>query len=99
MLDVLQIYTFISKTASPTAEGKEEPSKEDLPLGEGVLTVNLGIPLVFLCTKADVIQSNEKNIFTEQSVPLLLKTIRTNALLCIVAFLFIRWEHYSICFK
>lgn len=33
----------------------------DMPLGEGVLKVNLGIPIVVLCNKVDIIyQSGEK---------------------------------------
>lgn len=55
--------------------------KEELPLGEGVLEVNLGIPLVIICTKSDVIQANEKGIYTDQALQVLYKTIRTSALL------------------
>lgn len=33
----------------------------DMPLGEGVLKVNLGIPIIVLCNKVDIIhQNNEK---------------------------------------
>lgn len=55
--------------------------KEELPLGEGVLEVNLGIPLIILCTKSDVIQANEKEIFTDQALEVLFKHVRTTALL------------------
>jgi dynein light intermediate chain 1, cytosolic len=54
-----------------------------LPLGEGVLTVNLGLPLIVLCTKSDLIQSNDKGIFTEHSLEALNRSVRTSALLCI----------------
>lgn len=55
--------------------------KEELPLGEGVLEVNLGIPLVIVCSKSDVIQANDKGIFTDKALDVLCKHIRTAALL------------------
>ena len=55
--------------------------KEELPLGEGVLEVNLGIPLVIVCTKSDVIKANEKGIYTDQALEVLYKDIRTTSLL------------------
>ncbi len=55
--------------------------KEELPLGEGVLQVNLGVPLVVVCTKSDTISANEKGIFTDQALEVLNKNVRTTALL------------------
>ena len=65
------------------AEGGEADLKEELPLGEGVLTVNLGLPLIVLCTKSDLIQSNEKGLFNDHSLEAFRRSIRTSALLCI----------------
>lgn len=54
--------------------------KENLPLGEGVLEVNLGIPVIIICTKSDVIAANEKGIFNELALEVLNKNIRTTCL-------------------
>jgi len=45
------------------------------------LTVNLGIPLIIVCSKSDVIQSNDKGIYTDKALDILYKHIRTTALL------------------
>ena len=65
--------------------GTEESTelKKELPLGEGVLTVNLRVPLVILCTKSDVILSNEKGLYSDKSLEALYRSIRTMALSCI----------------
>ncbi len=43
--------------------------------------MNLGVPLIILCTKADVVQANDKGIFTDQALEVLYKNIRTTSLL------------------
>ena len=55
------------KTAAAGDEQDSDMSQDDMdvrldmPLGEGVLEVNLGIPVVILCNKVDLIlQSGEK---------------------------------------
>jgi len=53
-----------------------------MELGEGVLKVNLGMPLIIICTKSDAIQNNEKAMFNEQALDVLTRHIRTSALLC-----------------
>lgn len=53
-----------------------------MPLGEGILKVNLGIPLIILCTKSDTIEASEKGVFTDQLYEIYSKHIRTFALLC-----------------
>lgn len=60
---------------------KNEDLKAELPLGEGVLEVNLGIPLVVVCSKSDVIQANDKGVFTDKALEVLCKHIRTTSLL------------------
>ena len=70
-----------NKIRSIDPKAEEKSLKEELPLGEGVLQVNLGVPLIIVCTKSDVIQSNDKGIFNEQSLEVLYKNIRTTALL------------------
>jgi hypothetical protein len=64
--------------------GEEEKNlKNEIPLGEGVLKVNLGIPLIFLCTKCDTILLKEGGgLYTEQKLDVLYKFLRTQALLC-----------------
>lgn len=62
-------------------EGTDEDLKAELPLGEGVLEVNLGIPLIIVCSKSDVIQSNDKGIFTDKALDVLNKFVRTSSLL------------------
>ena len=32
----------------------------DIPLGEGVLKVNLGIPIIVICNKIDIISQNSE---------------------------------------
>ena len=56
----------------------------ELPLGEGVMTSNLGVPLIVLCTKSDVILSNEKGLFSDLFLEVLYKMIRTQALACMI---------------
>ena len=63
-------------------ESDQSALKEELPLGEGVLTVHVGVPLVVLCTKSDLIQSNERGFYTERSLDTFFQHIRTNALSC-----------------
>lgn len=60
----------------------EAKLKEELPLKEGVLRVNLRIPLIILCTKSDTIEASEKGVFTDQLYEVFSKHIRTTALLC-----------------
>lgn len=88
------VTTYIKNYQEPSAENDENKInkgsekidesklKEELPLGEGVLRVNLGIPLVILCTKSDTLDANEKGFLSEQSFDVFVKTIRTLGLLC-----------------
>ncbi len=61
-------------------ETEKAELKQALPLGEGVLSVNLGVPLVVLCTKSEAVQSAA--LFNEQSLETFCRQIRTSALLC-----------------
>lgn len=62
-------------------EETNEDLKAELPLDQGVLEVNLGIPLIIICSKSDIIQSNDKGIFTDKALEVLYKHIRNTALL------------------
>ena len=39
-----------------------------MPLPEGVLKVNLGIPIIVLCNKIDLMMRGEKSQFLEQNL-------------------------------
>ena len=57
--------------------------KMQLPLKEGVLRVNLGVPLVIVVNKSDIVmQSGERKRFEEDS-EFIMKHIRHFALSCI----------------
>lgn len=67
---------------------KEPPTEEniqlklELPLKEGVLTVNMGIPLIFVVNKSEIVmQAGEKKRFEEDS-EFIIKHIRNCALSC-----------------
>lgn len=69
---------------------KEETSDEninlklELPLKEGLLKINIGIPIIFVVNKSEVVlQSNERRRFEEDS-EFILKHIRSLALSCIL---------------
>ena len=42
--------------------------KSKLPLPEGVLLVNLGIPIIVLCNKVDLLLRGEKSQFLESNI-------------------------------
>jgi len=46
----------------------EDNLKEELELGEGVLKVNLGIPIVIVCNKVDLLQHGEKAKFLAENM-------------------------------
>jgi Dynein light intermediate chain (DLIC) len=45
--------------------------KNEMPLPEGVLEVNLGIPIIVVCHKVDLISRGEKAQFLEQNIDLI----------------------------
>ena len=52
-----------------------------MPLGEGVLKVNLGIPVLVLCNKIDVIHMNsEKAKLIQENLDFIQKHVREYAL-------------------
>ena len=48
----------------------------ELPLPEGILKVNLGVPIVVVCSKADLIQHGDKKNYLEQNLDYIQKHIR-----------------------
>lgn len=70
---------LVVKPRRKTEEEKE--LKEEIELPEGVLKVNLGIPLIILLTKSDSIIQNERDSFSEQKLEVLYRHLRTTALL------------------
>ena len=39
-----------------------------MPLGEGVLKMNLGIPIIVVCSKADLIKRGDKSALLESNM-------------------------------
>ncbi len=67
---------------------KEKPTEEtvnlklELPLKEGLLRSNIGVPIVFVVNKSDIVmQPNERKKYEEDS-DFILKHIRSLALTC-----------------
>ena len=52
---VKELRTF-DDSDSEDLSNEEIDVRLDMPLGEGVLKVNLGIPIIVLCNKVDIIQ-------------------------------------------
>lgn len=67
---------------------KEKPTEEtiqlklDMPLKEGLLKINLGIPLVFVINKSDVGSSNQDKKIFEENSEFIFKHIRKLAITC-----------------
>ena len=59
----------------------DEDIRTEMPLGEGVLKVNLGIPVLILCNKIDVIHMNsEKAKLIQENLDFIQKHVREYAL-------------------
>lgn len=59
------------QTVRHEGEGSDEEDEDvrvQMPLGEGVLKVNLGIPITVVVTKADLLQHGEKAKFLEENL-------------------------------
>ena len=50
--------------------------KNELPLPEGVLKVNLGVPIIVACHKVDLIGRGDKAQFLEQNIDFIQKNVR-----------------------
>ncbi|BGP36246.1 hypothetical protein JCM10449v2_000144 [Rhodotorula kratochvilovae] len=85
-----RLEAFIRSYAEPPAPGATAPSTSssaaahldaESPLPPGTLTDNIGIGLVFVCTKADQMNSLEREReFTEEQFDYVQQTLRTIAL-------------------
>ena len=54
----------------------------DMPLGEGVLKVKLGIPIIVICNKIDIIhQSGEKAKLLQENLDFMQMHLREHSLL------------------
>lgn len=56
--------------------------KLELPLKEGVLKINCGIPIVFVINKSDVVLSNDHRKRFEEDSEFIIKHIRNLAIGC-----------------
>ncbi|GAA5945527.1 hypothetical protein JCM3775_004190 [Rhodotorula graminis] len=87
-----QLEAFIRSYAEPAAPGSTAPTTSsssaaaalvdlDSPLPPGTLTDNLGVGLIFVCTKADQMNSLEREReFSEEQFDFVQQTLRTIAL-------------------
>lgn len=78
---------------NPDGGKKEKPSEEvinlklEMPLKEGLLKTNLGIPIIFVVNKSDiVVNANERKRYEEDS-EFIFKYIRKYALICKIYFI------------
>lgn len=62
----------VAKRQEATAFGSDgeeiEDQRKDLALGEGVLKVNLGIPIIVVCNKIDLLIHGEKAEFLAENM-------------------------------
>jgi len=56
--------------------------KLELPLKEGVLKINCGIPIVFIINKSDIVLSNDYRKKFEEDSEFIIKHIRSLAIGC-----------------
>lgn len=89
MTQGLEDYLKLWEDEQPDQDGNkpEKLSEEatqlklEMPLKEGLLKLNLGIPVIFLISKSDIVVSNERKRFEEDS-EFIFKHIRKLALAC-----------------
>jgi hypothetical protein len=62
--------------------GDIEKVKEEMALGESVMTSNLGLPIIFNLCKADLLKGGEKMQYSEEQLNNLAKYLRKVALTC-----------------
>lgn len=71
----------IIKTKPKNDDGEEIADiRETLELGEGVLKVNLGIPIVVICNKVDLLVHGEKAKYLAENMDFIQHAVREYAL-------------------
>lgn len=60
-----------------------------MPLGQGVLEVNLGIPIIVVCTKIDMMARGERAQYLENNIDFIQRHLRKYCLLYGASFLFV----------
>lgn len=87
VVDYLKLYEEVQfdEEGNPKTEKPNEETlnlKLEMPLKEGLLKVNIGIPIIFVVNKSDAVgQTGERKRFEEDS-EFILKHIRQYALTC-----------------
>ncbi|RIB08328.1 dynein light intermediate chain-domain-containing protein [Gigaspora rosea] len=67
-----------TSTANGTVPASSEEDEVTLPLGDGVLTTNLAVPLVVVCTKSDNVTTLEKQMdYREEQFEYIQQSLRT----------------------
>ena len=72
----------ITTRAKADGSDNEEPEdiRKNLALGEGVLKVNLGIPIIVICNKVDLLFQGEKAKYLAENLDFIQQSIREYAL-------------------
>ena len=74
---VKTVADYVKAYRDPDQVGESTVDLEDLPLPEGVLQVNLGVPVMVICCKSDLVWSIDKNRDqNERILDSALKTLR-----------------------
>jgi dynein light intermediate chain 1 len=63
--------------------------KAELPLAEGVLKVNLGIPIIVACSKSDLLLRGEKAQYLEDNLDFMQRHLRSYCLSYAASLVFI----------
>ncbi|CAG8597025.1 4447_t:CDS:2, partial [Scutellospora calospora] len=67
-----------ASTANGAVPASSEAEEVELPLGDGVLTTNLAVPLVVVCTKSDNVSTLEKQMdYKEEQFDYIQQSLRT----------------------
>lgn len=63
-----------------TSEEEMRQAINDMPLDEGILNVNLGIPIMIICNKSEVVATAETTKYYQQRLEFIMKHLREFAL-------------------
>ena len=74
---VKSVSDYVKRYREPDSSSKNEDVLDDIPLTDGVLQVNLGVPIMVFCCKSDLVWTVDKNRDqNERILDCALKTLR-----------------------
>ena len=74
---VKSVSDYVKRYREPDSASKNEEVLDDIPLTDGVLQVNLGVPIMVFCCKSDLVWTVDKNRDqNERILDCALKTLR-----------------------